>query len=297
MPRSTSGHALLFYDRGGAGRGRPHRKSVAEAVLCRAASAVFGDAEWFRWTLVYNPGAAFGLHLGPYSRWIFLALTVGALGILYHLYRTTEDGNRWRVMAVGLVTAGAIGNLIDRIISPNGVVDFIDVGVGDMRWPTFNVADMAVSVGAILLAAVLWREDESAEHRGRRCSSVGAAVGGVGTRALMSDRLPGTDGVRDRGEQRCSPRFVGSHARRTVAHAGGDAHRQRARHAGRASREGVLQAGCWRIGRGVRPAAGPARDPWRGHPARGRVRGRAPAGDRQAGRWSHPAPGNWAGRW
>ena len=51
-------------------------------------------------------------------------------------------------------------HLIDRIISPNGVVDFIDVGVGDMRWPTFNVADMAVSVGAILLATVLWREDE-----------------------------------------------------------------------------------------------------------------------------------------
>ena len=162
MPRRGS-HALIFWpivvvlvlaDR--------ITKSVAEAVLWPRGvpRAVFGDAEWFRWTLVYNPGAAFGLHLGPYSRWIFLALTVGALGILYHLYRTTEDGNRWRVMAVGLVTAGAIGNLIDRIISPNGVVDFIDVGVGDMRWPTFNVADMAVSVGAILLATVLWREDE-----------------------------------------------------------------------------------------------------------------------------------------
>ena len=62
-------------------------KSVAEAVLWPRGvpRAVFGDAEWFRWTLVYNPGAAFGLHLGPYSRWIFLALTVGALGILYHL--------------------------------------------------------------------------------------------------------------------------------------------------------------------------------------------------------------------
>jgi signal peptidase II len=44
---------------------------------------------------------------------------------------------------------------------PQGVVDFIDIGIGDMRWPTFNVADMAVSTGAILLAWVLWGEDRA----------------------------------------------------------------------------------------------------------------------------------------
>jgi signal peptidase II len=55
-----------------------------------------------------------------------------------------------------------VGNLIDRIRSATGVVDFIDVGVGDLRWPTFNVADMAVSVGAFLLAWVLWGEERSA---------------------------------------------------------------------------------------------------------------------------------------
>jgi signal peptidase II len=119
---------------------------------------VFGDG--VRLTLVYNPGAAFGLHLGPWSRWIFLALTVGALFILGRLYLHTRTGERLRAFALGLVTAGAIGNLIDRITSPIGVVDFIDVGVGDWRWPTFNVADMAVSVGAVLLAWVLWGEDK-----------------------------------------------------------------------------------------------------------------------------------------
>jgi len=142
-------------------------KSVAEELLWPRGvpRAVFGDAEWFRWTLVYNPGAAFGFHLGPYSRWIFLALTVGALAILWHLYRTTESGHRIRVLAIALVTSGALGNLIDRIVSPNGVVDFIDIGMGDVRWPTFNVADMAVSCGAVLLAMVLWREDEQSERR------------------------------------------------------------------------------------------------------------------------------------
>jgi signal peptidase II len=119
---------------------------------------VFGEG--FRLTLVYNPGAAFGLHLGPWSRWIFLALTLGALFILWRLYLHTRAGERVRAFALGLVTAGALGNLIDRITSPIGVVDFIDVGVGDWRWPTFNVADMAVSVGAILLAWVLWGDDK-----------------------------------------------------------------------------------------------------------------------------------------
>jgi signal peptidase II len=122
---------------------------------------VFGEA--IRLTLVYNPGAAFGLHLGPYSRWIFMVLTAGALIILGRLYRATAQGDLLRTLALGLVCAGAVGNLIDRVRSSLGVVDFIDVGVGDMRWPTFNVADMAVSTGAFLLAWVLWGDERAAE--------------------------------------------------------------------------------------------------------------------------------------
>jgi signal peptidase II len=112
-----------------------------------------------RLTLVYNPGAAFGLHLGGYSRWIFMALTVGALIVLGRLYQATRQGDLARTLALALVCGGAVGNLIDRVRSPLGVVDFIDVGLRDMRWPTFNVADMAVSIGAFLLAWVLWGEE------------------------------------------------------------------------------------------------------------------------------------------
>ena len=115
--------------------------------------------EWLRFTLVYNPGAAFGLHVGEHSRWVFMALTVGALLILGRLYVSTKEGDRTRVMSLALVCGGALGNLIDRLRSAAGVVDFLDVGVGDARWPTFNVADMAVSTGAVLLAWVLWGED------------------------------------------------------------------------------------------------------------------------------------------
>ena len=133
--------------------------AVRALVPQRVPHEVLG--EYLRLTLVYNPGAAFGLHLGPQSRWIFTGLTLIALGILWRLYRTTHRGDIPRVLALALVCAGALGNLLDRLRSDLGVVDFLDVGVGATRWPTFNVADMAVSVGAILLAWVLWQEDRA----------------------------------------------------------------------------------------------------------------------------------------
>jgi signal peptidase II len=119
-----------------------------------------------RFWLVYNRGAAFGLHVGEYSRWVFLVLTVGALVILSQLYRQTRPGDRMRTLSLALVCGGAVGNLIDRVRWDRGVVDFIDVGIGTMRWPTFNIADMAVSTGAFMLAWVLWGEDRAAERRG-----------------------------------------------------------------------------------------------------------------------------------
>jgi len=135
-------------------------KAIAVKTLDvpRVPREVIGD--WLRFTLVYNPGAAFGLHVGEHSRWVFMALTVIALGILGRLYLNTREGDMPRSVALALVCAGALGNLIDRVRSGRGVVDFIDIGVGATRWPTFNVADMAVSTGAVLLAWVLWYQDQ-----------------------------------------------------------------------------------------------------------------------------------------
>lgn len=137
--------------------------------------AVYG--EWLRFTLVRNPGAAFGLHVGAYSRWIFMMLTIIALVILGRLYAATKPGAVLRTLSLALVCGGAIGNLIDRITSRAGVVDFIDIGFGDSRWPTFNIADMAVSIGAFLLAWVLWDEDAEPETVSVPASAQAAVAG------------------------------------------------------------------------------------------------------------------------
>jgi len=158
-------------------------KAIAERALMRGIPhEVLGSAVQLR--LVYNPGAAFGLNLGSESRWIFAALTLVALVILARLYRSTRAGDAARATALALVCAGATGNLIDRVRSFFGVVDFIDVGIGTSRWPTFNVADMAVSIGAGLLAWVLWQEDQSIQ------ASV-PAVAPVGVPASASGGEPG----------------------------------------------------------------------------------------------------------
>src|SRR2546423_11045090 len=85
-----------------------------------------------RFTLAFNPGAAFSVSLGDYQRYIFGSFAIIALAILWRLYRTTEPGDVTRVLALGLAWGGAAGNLRDRFRDPRGVVDFIDIGVGDV---------------------------------------------------------------------------------------------------------------------------------------------------------------------
>ena len=113
-----------------------------------------------RLTLAYNRGAAFSMHVGDASRWFFSLVAVVVLVFLGRLYRASRPDDVLRALALGLVCAGAIGNLIDRLRSPLGVIDFIDIGIGEhWRFYTFNVADTGVSIGAVLLAWSLWQEE------------------------------------------------------------------------------------------------------------------------------------------
>ena len=116
---------------------------------------------WVQLTLAYNPGASFGIGVGPYSRVVFIGLAFVALIILGQLYRGSAPTDRPRAVALALVCAGALGNMLDRLRSPRGVVDFIDLGIRDARFYTFNVADVAITIGAVLLAWILWQEDRN----------------------------------------------------------------------------------------------------------------------------------------
>jgi signal peptidase II len=120
--------------------------------------------EFVRLTHIYNPGAAFGLSIGAYSRPFFLALTLLALVALIVILLRTPASNRAGVLSITAILGGALGNLFNRLWIERGVVDWIDVGVGATRWPAFNLADSAVTLGAIGLALSFWTED----RRGRR---------------------------------------------------------------------------------------------------------------------------------
>jgi signal peptidase II len=126
---------------------------------------ILGDV--LRFTLAYNPGAAFGMHLGPASRWIFAALSVVIVVVLLRATSDLTRISRSAAFGVPVVVGGAIGNLLDRIRLRDGVVDFIDVGIGAVRFWTFNIADTAVTIGAACLVLALWQQDKAQQDAAR----------------------------------------------------------------------------------------------------------------------------------
>jgi len=91
-----------------------------------------------------NRGAAFSLFQG--GTLFFLAVTVLALGMIVYFYRTFRGHSPWLLAVLGVILGGTLGNLIDRV-RLGYVTDFVSVGIGDLRWPTFNVADASLVVG------------------------------------------------------------------------------------------------------------------------------------------------------
>ena len=104
---------------------------------------------FFNISHIQNPGGAFGLlaDQSPMLRMIvFIFFSSMAAGIIFYLYYKTDDSLPFLASGIALIFGGAIGNLIDRIRFGR-VVDFLDFYIGTTHWPSFNVADSAVSVG------------------------------------------------------------------------------------------------------------------------------------------------------
>jgi signal peptidase II len=126
-------------------------KRIAEAELPppHVPHAVVGDL--VRFTLAYNPGAAMNLTAGLHSREVFTIVALMALVGLAALYRHTPAGATLSLVGLALVSAGALGNALDRWRPAAAVVDFIDVGVGGLRFWVFNVADAGICLGVLAL--------------------------------------------------------------------------------------------------------------------------------------------------
>ena len=133
------------------------KRWASERLVEHVPHPVIGDVVQF--TLTHNTGAATGISLGEYSRVGFSVLTLAALVLLFGLYRAAHADDVRTATAVAAITGGAIGNLVDRVRWERGVVDFIDVGLGDNRFWVFNIADIAVTCGAVALAWLLWKHD------------------------------------------------------------------------------------------------------------------------------------------
>ena len=106
----------------------------------------------FSLTKVYNPGAAFSFlgDAGGWQRWFFVTLSLGVSVFLFAWLRRLGPGEGRIALALALILGGAIGNLIDRLVY-GYVIDFLDVYYADWHWPTFNIADSAIFLGACLL--------------------------------------------------------------------------------------------------------------------------------------------------
>jgi len=127
-----------------------------------------------RFTLAFNSGGAMSLSLGPSSRWWFTLLSLATLVVLAYMYRQTSPADKIQIASLALICGGAVGNLVDRIRSPRGVVDFIDVGIGAHRFWTFNIADMAVTFGTAMLTWMLLTRASGDERHPRTIPPAGA---------------------------------------------------------------------------------------------------------------------------
>lgn len=107
----------------------------------------------FNFTYIQNPGAAFGLFGGasPTFRSILLiGVSLFALTILLVMYTRLKENSNLIHVSIGMIIGGAIGNLIDRIRF-RWVIDFLDLHWKGYHWPTFNLADSAITIGTLIL--------------------------------------------------------------------------------------------------------------------------------------------------
>jgi len=121
---------------------------------------------FFNLVYVMNPGAAFGFlaNTSAIFRYIFfIGITAMVILLIIYYILKSKSQNMFTVVSLTLIFAGAVGNLIDRVRF-GAVVDFLDFYIRSWHWPAFNVADSAISLGAVLMiwGMIIQRKEEAA---------------------------------------------------------------------------------------------------------------------------------------
>jgi len=127
------------------------KNAITSRFLMHESYAVING--FFNLVYVMNPGAAFGFLASASATFryvFFIGITCLAIVLIIYYLVKSKPGNIVTVLSLALIFAGAVGNLIDRIRF-GAVGDFLDVYIGTWHWPAFNVADSAITVGAILM--------------------------------------------------------------------------------------------------------------------------------------------------
>ena len=117
--------------------------------------------EFFRLTLGYNTGVAFGLFANG-GMWPLVVTGIVILGLMFWLVNALRNGQFPQIAAwpMGFLLGGAIANFVDRLLDGH-VTDFLDVGLGPMRWPTFNLADSFIVVSLFTLMLLTLKQDKA----------------------------------------------------------------------------------------------------------------------------------------
>lgn len=116
----------------------------------------------------HNPGVAFSLFADSHSpavRFMLLAFSVAVIIFLFWLLAAERAGGRIGQVGMAMILGGALGNVFDRL-TQRGVTDFIDLHIQSHHWPTFNVADSAIVIGAVLVLLELFRDWGHSRHQG-----------------------------------------------------------------------------------------------------------------------------------
>ncbi|MBJ6726187.1 signal peptidase II [Geomesophilobacter sediminis] len=143
-------------------------KSIARKSLGSEPLSYLGNL--FRLQYVENPGAFLSLGAGAQEQTRFLVFTVFTgvfLAALVGYVLVSRRATRAEVIAVSLLAGGGVGNLIDRVMNHGRVVDFLNLGIGPVRTGVFNVADVAITVGALWMMGIYLKKEKSADLAGR----------------------------------------------------------------------------------------------------------------------------------